>query len=82
MVRAALQLPSYTATAHHWNKLAPDLQSDLARRRAEAERWSTTEYMRALQRRDSLSEAERREVIDRVARYSGLDRNVISARCW
>lgn len=77
LVRAALQLPSYTAAAHYWKKLAPDLQRDRAGALAEAERWAGTEYIHSLGRRDSLSESERREVMDRVARYSGLDRSLI-----
>lgn len=79
-IRTALQLPSYTAAAHYWKKLAPELQADRGRALAEAERWAGTEYVRALSRVDSLSEAERREVIDRVARYSGLERAMIDPK--
>lgn len=79
-VRAALQLPSYTAAAHYWKKLPADLQADRQRALAEAEAWTRNEYIKALERRDSLTDSERRTILDRVARYSGLDASVLDPR--
>ena len=73
VLRAALAVPTYTAAAFYWKRLAPDLQANRARALAESEAWASGEYARALARRDSLSEPERRAVLERLARYSGLD---------
>ena len=45
----ALYMPSYTAIAHHFNKLPADLQNaDLARTLKDVEQWATHEYLAAL----------------------------------
>ncbi len=75
----ALALPSYTATAWYHKKLAPELQQDLAQALSQAEQWATTEYLVALAKGDSLSDAERRRVIDLLARYTGLSKNYLQA---
>jgi carboxypeptidase C (cathepsin A) len=68
----ALILPTYTATAWYHRKLAPDLQADLRKTLAEAERWATTEYLVALAKGDRMTPEERRAVAERLARYTGL----------
>jgi len=71
-LRAALQVPTYTSAAFYWKKLAPDLQANRVRALAESEAWASGEYARALARRDSLSDSERRAVLEKLARYSGV----------
>jgi carboxypeptidase C (cathepsin A) len=78
--RAALALPTYTSAAFFWKKLAPDLQANRARALAESEAWASGEYVRALARRDSLSESERRGVVEKLARFTGLDVALLDAR--
>ena len=69
-----LFLPTYTATAWYHKKLPPDLQRDLRRTLEEVERWAMTDYAAALAKGSSLTPQERQEVIDKLARYTGLDR--------
>jgi carboxypeptidase C (cathepsin A) len=71
-------LPSYTATAWYHKKLPADLQGqDLRKVLDEAERWAANEYTVALGKGDSLSSSERQAVIDRLSRYTGLDKRYI-----
>jgi carboxypeptidase C (cathepsin A) len=72
-----LILPSYTMIAAYHKKLAPELTQDLAKTRQEVEHWASTEYKQALDKGDSLSPQERQAVIDQMARYTGLSKDVI-----
>jgi len=72
-----LFLPTYTAIAWYHKRLAPDLQGDLRRTLDEVERWAATDYTVALAKGDRLTAAERQEVIERLHRYTGLDRRFI-----
>ncbi len=72
-----LYLPSYTATAWYHHKLAPDLQRDLQKTLKEAAAWAETGYAEALAKGDRLGAAERQTVIDRLARYTGLEKRYI-----
>ena len=72
-----LILPSYTMIAAYHKKLAPELTQDLAKTRQEVEHWASTEYKQALDKGDSLSPQERQAVIDQMARYTGLSKEVI-----
>jgi len=72
-VRSALSLPNYTATAWYHEALGPDLQQrDLEDLLPEVEQWTLDEYLPALARGGSLSDARRQEIAEQVARYSGL----------
>ena len=75
-----LFLPSYTATAWYHKKLAPDLQVDLDRTLAAAEEWAATEYQVALNRGDRLSAEERRGVVEKLARFTGLSASFVESR--
>jgi carboxypeptidase C (cathepsin A) len=79
-MRAALALPTCTSAAFYWKKLSPDLQADRQRTLAEAETWAAGEYARALARRDSLTETERQAILQKLARYTGLDVSVLDSR--
>jgi carboxypeptidase C (cathepsin A) len=72
-----LFLPTYTATAWYHKKLAADLQQNLRKTLDEVERWATTEYAVALGKGDRLTPEERQSVIEKLARYTGLDRKFI-----
>jgi carboxypeptidase C (cathepsin A) len=72
-----LFLPTYTAIAWYHKKLPPDLQGDLRKTLAEVERWAATDYTVALAKGDQLPPSERQEVIERLNRYTGLDKKFI-----
>ena len=72
-----LYLPTYAATAWYHKKLAPELERDLAKTLAEVERWAETGYAEALAKGDRLPAAERQSAIDRLARYTGLEKRYI-----
>jgi len=78
--RSALGLPTLVVAAFTNNKLAPDLQRDLAATQKQAEVWAENEYARALARRDSLSDAERDSVVRALSRFTGLDASLIDRR--
>ncbi|MDT5158551.1 MAG: hypothetical protein QOH51_2908 [Acidobacteriota bacterium] len=72
-----LFLPSYAAIAWYHKRLAPDLQSDLRKTLEEVEHWAANEYTVALAKGDRLTPSERQEVIDRLNRYTGIDKRFI-----
>lgn len=72
-----LFLPTYTATAWYHKRLNTELQKDLHKTLAEVERWAESEYAVALAKGESLTPKERQTVIDRLARYTGLDKRFI-----
>ena len=65
-------LPGMTATAHFHQKLAPDLQADLAKAVAESRAFAQGEYAFALMQGSYLPEEQRRRVAEKVARFTGL----------
>ena len=72
-----LYLPTYAATAWYHHKLSPDLQRDLQKTLKEAEAWAETGYAEALAKGDRLTPAERQATIERLARYTGLEKRFI-----
>jgi len=72
-----LTLPTYTMIAAYHKKLAPDLMQDLAKTRAEVEHFASTEYAEALAKGDSISPQEREDVLDKLARYTGLSKDYL-----
>ncbi|HUG52617.1 MAG TPA: peptidase S10 [Vicinamibacteria bacterium] len=73
-----LFLPTYTATAWYHRRLPADLQARPLRAVLdEVERWASADYPAALARGDALQGAERAAVTDRLARYTGLDREFV-----
>jgi len=72
-----LFLPTYSATAWYHNRLDADLQRDLRATLAEVERWASTDYLLALAKGDALTPEERREVVRRLARYTGLSERFV-----
>jgi carboxypeptidase C (cathepsin A) len=73
-----LYLPTYTATAWYHKKLPSDLQSrDLASVLSDAQQFAAGEYSQGLEKGDRLTVQERQTLVDQVARFTGLDRNVV-----
>jgi carboxypeptidase C (cathepsin A) len=70
-------IPSFTMIAGYHHKLAADLAQDMNRARQESEQWASTDYERALDKGDSLTPQERQKVIDQLARFTGLSKEVI-----
>jgi carboxypeptidase C (cathepsin A) len=70
-------IPSFTMIAGYHHRLAPDLAQDMNRARQESELWASTEYARALDKGDALTPQERQKVIDQLARFTGLTKEVI-----
>jgi carboxypeptidase C (cathepsin A) len=73
----ALFLPSFAATAWYHKKLPPDLQQDLQKTLREVEQWSVAKYTVALAKGDQMTPAERQDVIDHLARYTGISKSFI-----
>lgn len=67
-----LFLPTYTATAWYHKRLAADLQADLRKTLDEVEAFAAGPYTLALIQGDELDGAERAQVAEKLARYTGL----------
>ena len=72
-----LILPTYSMIAAYHKKLAPELSADLPRLRAEVENWVWSVYVPLLEKGDAMTANERQTVIDGLAKYTGLKRDVI-----
>jgi carboxypeptidase C (cathepsin A) len=70
-------IPSFTMIAGYHHKLASDLAQDMNRARQQAEQWASTEYERALDKGDALTPQERQNIVDQLARFTGLSKEVI-----
>ena len=68
-----LFLPTYTAVAWYHHKLPADLQAKpVADVVAEVEQFASGPYANALMRGDAISDAEKNDITQKVARYTGL----------
>ena len=75
-----LFLPTYAATAWYHKQLPADQQQRPLREfLAEVERWAAGGYTEALAKGDRLTPDERREVVQRLARYTGLDPSYVES---
>lgn len=73
-----LWLPSYSAVAQFYKKLPADLQQqDLDKTLKEVERWSTDTYLPALMKGSTLSPDDRKAIVQKLSRYTGLTADVI-----
>jgi carboxypeptidase C (cathepsin A) len=70
-------IPSFTMIAAYHHKLAPDLAQDLNHARQESEQWAFGEYAQALAKGDALTPQEREKIIEQLARYTGLSKEVV-----
>jgi len=78
--RTALGLPGLTIAAFTQGKLSPDLQRDMMTTVKQAETWASGDYARALERRDSLTAAQRDSVVRALSRFTGLDAALIDRK--
>jgi carboxypeptidase C (cathepsin A) len=72
-----LLIPSFTMIAGFHHKLPPDLNADMAKARQESEQWASTIYASALAKGDAIAPEERQNIIDQMARYTGLNQQLI-----
>lgn len=72
-----LFLPTYTSTALYHHKLDPDLQEDEKKTLEEVEHFAYGEYAQALMYGDQLEKAQRDNIIDKLARYTGISKDYI-----
>src|SRR5271165_2929900 len=70
-------IPSFTMIAGYHHKLAPDLAQNMNKARQQAEQWASTEYEHALDKADALTPQERQKIIDQLAHFTGLSKEVI-----
>lgn len=70
-------LPALTATAHYHKKLPPDLQTDFKKAVAESRAFAFGDYAEALLKGSDLSSVERKAVVDKLARLTGLEPKLI-----
>lgn len=74
----ALRLPYYAATAWYHKALSADLQSiDLEKMLPEVEQFTTQEFLPALSLGNMLSDAKKKEIAAKVARYSGISEQYV-----
>lgn len=75
---AGLRLPYFAATAWHHKVLDKSLQSkDLTEMLPEVEKFTMEEYIPAINMGGALTDAKRKEIVAKVAKYSGLKEDVI-----
>ena len=67
-----LFLPTYAATAFYHGKLGVEYQNNLAGLLAEVSTFALTEYTLALMQGDQLPSATRAQIVQKLARYTGL----------
>ncbi len=72
-----LFLPTYCATAWFHNKVAPELQDDLQFCLREVEEFAAGEYTSALGKGDSMSSLERVDIVNKLHRFTGLEKRYI-----
>jgi carboxypeptidase C (cathepsin A) len=77
-VNDALSLPYYTAAAWYHKALPGDLQQkDLMDALAESEKFTVDEFIPALAKGGFIDPSKRDEIATKVARYSGINKDVI-----
>lgn len=75
----ALMLPYYAATAWYHKQLPPDLQQkDLVDVLPQVEKFTIDEYLPALAKGGSISDADKSKITKTVARYSGLSEKSVA----
>ena len=72
-----LYLPTYTAIAWYHKRLPADLQGDLRKAVEESEDFAKGEYSTALMAGDGLPNAKHLEIVQKLARLTGLSTDYI-----
>jgi len=80
-------VPTYMAIAYYHHKLSPELTAAIDKCQADpdvpcpaiqqAEQWAITDYSAALSRGDSMSAQERQNIINKLAQYTGIPKDII-----
>jgi len=70
-------VPSFTMVAGYHHKLSPELAQDIDKARQESEQFAAGEYTRALAQGDRLTADERQKIMDQLARYTGLSKEIV-----
>jgi carboxypeptidase C (cathepsin A) len=73
----ALLVPTFTADAWYHKRLAPELQKDLPATLKEVEAWAMSDFLEALNKGDTLSEEDRKKIVAKLARYTGLSEEYV-----
>ena len=71
-LRQALRTVTYAATAFYHGKIPVDADASVDNVLAVAEDWARNSYAPALARRDQMTDAERTEIAEMLARHTGL----------
>jgi carboxypeptidase C (cathepsin A) len=71
-VAYASHIETYTATAWYHKKLSADLERDLKKTVDEARIFAFGEYLTALAKGNRMTDAERKAMAQKIARYTGL----------
>jgi carboxypeptidase C (cathepsin A) len=72
-----LAVPSYTAAAWYHKKLPHDLQDNFAVTLEEARDWAINSYLPALAWGADLPDSERKKIVEKLSRYTGLSKSYI-----
>ena len=72
-----LILPTMTMIAGYHHKLGPNLSQDMNKTRQEVSDFAMNQYWQALNKGDALTPDERSAMIDKVAEYTGLPKNIV-----
>ncbi|MEJ2634118.1 MAG: peptidase S10 [Calditrichia bacterium] len=72
-----LALPSLTAAAFYHKKLSTDLQADFLKTMNEVQDWAANSYFTALGKGDQLPDSERKDIVAKLAAYTGLPESYI-----
>jgi len=72
-----LFLPSYTATAWYHKKLSGELQDDLEKAVEQARAFAMKDYTLALMKGSALEGTERKQIVEKLAYYTGLSKTYI-----
>lgn len=76
-VAYAAAVPTFTATAWYHKKLPAELSSDLKKAVAESRAFTWGEYTQALTKGNTLTDAERKAVAQKLARLTGLSQEFV-----
>jgi carboxypeptidase C (cathepsin A) len=73
-----LEFPTYAADAYYQKKAAPEhLKKDFKTFLKEAETFAMTDYANALAKGDDLTGTERKAIVDKLVKYTGLEARYI-----
>ena len=71
--------PSFAATAYYHKKAAPDLQKlSIDEFTKQAEQFASGEYAAALMKGEAMTAAERKAIVAKIARFTGMTEQMVS----